>query len=104
MVELVECVPNVSEGRRTEGVEAIARAAGAGGGGGSHNRSVITFLGDRGAVAEAAFRCAREAVARIDMNVHRGEHPRVGALDVLPFVPIAGGTMDDCVAPARSRG
>ena len=112
MVELVECVPNVSEGRRTDVVEAIARAAGSVEGvrvldvesDASHNRSVITFLGNREAVAEAAFRCAREAVARIDMNVHRGEHPRVGALDVLPFVPIAGVTMDDCVALARSVG
>src|SRR2546428_268072 len=55
-----------------------------------HNRSVITFVGDRTSVAEAAFRGAKQAVELIDMNRHHGEHPRVGALDVLPFVPIAG--------------
>src|SRR5438876_5217136 len=69
-----------------------------------HNRCVITFVGDRNAVAEAAFQGAKRAVARIDMNHHRGEHPRVGALDVLPFVPISGVTMDDCVALAKSVG
>src|SRR5213594_1732995 len=68
------------------------------------HRSVITFVGDRTSVAEAAFRGAKKAVELIDMNRHRGEHPRVGALDVLPFVPIAGVTMDDCVALARSVG
>src|SRR5437867_8364073 len=69
-----------------------------------HNRSVITFIGNRPSVAEAAFRAAQQAIEVIDMNRHRGEHPRVGALDVLPFVPIAGVTMDDCVALARSVG
>ncbi len=69
-----------------------------------HNRSVITFVGDRPAVSEAAFRAASAAVEGIDMNAHRGEHPRVGALDVLPFVPIAGATMADCVALARAVG
>src|SRR3989449_820151 len=69
-----------------------------------HNRSVITFVGDRTSVAEAAFRGAKKAVELIDMSRHRGEHPRVGALDVLPFVPIAGVTMDDCVDLARAVG
>ena len=112
MVEVVECVPNFSEGRRKDIVDAIGSAIASVGGAqildvqmdADHNRSVITFVGDRGAASEAAFRAASAAVERIDMNVHRGEHPRVGALDVLPFVPIAGVTMEDCVALARSVG
>ena len=112
MAEIVECVPNFSEGRRKEVIEAIAAAIASVAGvrvldremDADHNRSVITFVGDRGAVAEAALRGAEVAVERIDMNQHRGEHPRVGALDVLPFVPIAGVTMADCVALARSVG
>jgi len=112
MAEIVECVPNFSEGRRKEVVDAITAAIGsvprirvldvemdA-----DHNRSVITFVGDRTSVAEAAFNGAKAAVALIDMNQHRGEHPRIGALDVLPFVPIVGVTMEDCVVLARSVG
>ena len=112
MVEIVECVPNFSEGRRPDVVEAIAAAIGfvpavrvldwemdA-----DHNRCVITFVGDRHGVAEAAFRGAEKAVELIDMTLHKGEHPRVGALDVLPFVPVAGVTMEDCVALARQVG
>lgn len=112
MAEVVECVPNFSEGRRKEVVDAIAKDIASVEGvrlldqemDASHNRSVITFVGDRTGVAEAAFRGAQKAVESIDMNHHHGEHPRVGALDVLPFVPIAGVTMDDCVALARSVG
>ena len=112
MVEVVECVPNFSEGRRKDVVDAIGSAIASVAGArildmqtdADHNRSVITFVGDRQAVSEAAFRAASAAVERIDMNVHRGEHPRVGALDVLPFVPIAGVTMEDCVAVARAVG
>jgi len=112
MADIVECVPNFSEGRRKEVVDAIAKSIASVPGvrlldtemDSSHNRCVITFVGDRNAVAEAAFQGAKSAVARIDMNNHRGEHPRVGALDVLPFVPISGVTMDDCVALARSVG
>ena len=112
MTEIVECVPNFSEGRRKEVVDAIAQAIAAVPGvrvldrqmDADHHRSVITFVGERTAVAQAAFRGAQKAVELIDMNRHRGEHPRVGALDVLPFVPIAGVTMDDCVALARSVG
>ena len=112
MTEIVECVPNFSEGRRKEVVDAIANAITSVHGvrlldtemDPNHNRSVITFIGDRSAVAEAAFQGAKAAVARIDMNTHQGEHPRVGALDVLPFVPILGVTMEDCVVLARSVG
>jgi len=112
MADIVECVPNFSEGRRKEVVDAIAKSIASVPGvrlldtemDPDHNRCVITFVGDRNAVAEAAFQGAMSAVARIDMNHHRGEHPRVGALDVLPFVPISGVTMDDCVALAKSVG
>jgi glutamate formiminotransferase len=112
MAEIVECVPNFSEGRRKEIVDAIANAIASVRGvrlldtemDPNHNRSVMTFIGDRTAVAEGAFQGAKAAVARIDMNTHRGEHPRVGALDVLPFVPILGVTMEDCIALARSVG
>ena len=112
MADIVECVPNFSEGRRKEVVDAIAKSIASVPGvrlldtemDPNHNRCVITFVGDRNAVAEAAFQGAMSAVARIDMNHHRGEHPRVGALDVLPFVPISGVTMDDCVALANSVG
>jgi glutamate formiminotransferase len=112
VVEVVECVPNFSEGRRPEVVDAIATAIGSVPGvrlldremDADHNRSVITFVGEPRGVAEAAFRGARKAVELIDMRVHRGAHPRVGALDVLPFVPIAGVSMEDCVRLAREVG
>ena len=112
MSEIVECVPNFSEGRRKEVVDALAEAIAAVPGvrlldremDGDHNRCVITFLGDRTAVAEGAFAGARAAVELIDMNAHHGEHPRIGALDVLPFVPISEVTMDQCVELARSVG
>lgn len=112
MAEIVECVPNFSEGRRHDVVDAIASAIASVAGvrvldremDADHNRSVITFVGDRKSVAEAAFRGATKAIELIDMNRHHGEHPRVGALDVLPFVPIAGVTLDDCVDLARFVG
>ena len=110
--EIVECIPNFSEGRRKDVVDGIAGAIRSVSGvrvldvetDANHNRAVITFIGDRTAVAEAAFRGARVAVERIDLTVHRGEHPRIGALDVCPFVPISGVTMEDCVALAKSVG
>ena len=112
MVEIVECVPNFSEGRRPDVVEAIVAAIGSVPAvrvldremDADHNRCVITFVGDRHGVAEAAFRGAEKAVELIDMTLHKGEHPRVGALDVLPFVPVASVTMEDCVALARQVG
>lgn len=112
MPEIIECVPNFSEGRRKEVVDAITAAI-AGVHGvrvldqemdADHNRCVITFIGDRRAVAEAAFAGAGKAVELIDMTQHHGEHPRIGALDVLPFVPVSGVTMEDCVAIARAVG
>ncbi|HYM40486.1 MAG TPA: glutamate formimidoyltransferase [Thermoplasmata archaeon] len=112
MAEIVECVPNFSEGRRKEVVDAIAAAIAAESGvrildqemDANHNRCVITFIGNRDGAARGAFAGARKAVELIDMNLHHGEHPRIGALDVLPFVPVAGVTMEDCVQLARTVG
>lgn len=112
MAEIVECVPNFSEGRRKEVIDAIVKAIESAPGvrlldremDANHNRCVVTFIGDREAVVEGAMAGARKAVELIDMNQHQGEHPRIGALDVLPFVPVAGITMDECVQTARSVG
>jgi len=112
MSPLVECVPNFSEGRDRTVIDAIARAisgvssvrlldvdAGA-----DTNRTVFTFVGTPDAVGEAAFRGAVAAAALIDMSRHHGAHPRMGALDVCPIVPVSGVTMDQCVEAARSLG
>ncbi len=112
MVQIVECVPNFSEGRRAEVVNAIGSAIASVAGArvldtemdANHNRSVITFVGSPDIVGDAAVRGAAKAVELIDMNHHRGEHPRIGALDVLPFVPISEVTMEACVALARTVG
>jgi len=109
---LVECVPNFSEGRDPARIQALAAAAGGVAGCAvldvhtdpDHHRSVLTLAGTPDAVAEAAFRAAAEAVARIDLRGHDGVHPRLGAADVVPFVPLAGATMDDCAALARTTG
>lgn len=111
MDRIVECVPNFSEGRRPEVVEEIANAMTSAGVkildremDADHNRSVITLAGEPDAVAEAAFRGIRTAARLINLDTHRGEHPRIGATDVVPFVPVRGVTMDDCVALARRVG
>jgi glutamate formiminotransferase/formiminotetrahydrofolate cyclodeaminase len=112
MTELVECVPNFSEGRDRAVIEAIAGAVRDTPGctlldvdaGRSTNRTVYTFVGSPEAVVEGALSAARVARARIDMRRHTGEHPRLGALDVCPFVPISDVTLEDCVACARSFG
>jgi glutamate formiminotransferase/glutamate formiminotransferase/formiminotetrahydrofolate cyclodeaminase len=109
---LVECVPNFSEGRNAETVRALVGAIRAVNGvwvldeemDRDHHRAVITFVGEPGAVAEAAFQAARTAARVIDLRVHQGGHPRVGATDVIPVVPIRGVTMADCVALARKLG
>jgi len=111
-MRLVECVPNISEGRQPEVYQAAAKAAASVPGvtllnvdpGAETNRTVITFVGEPEAVLEGAFRLAATAVELIDMTTHHGAHPRVGAVDVVPFVPISGVTMDDCVALARRLG
>lgn len=108
---LVECVPNFSEGRDPKVVEAIAAAVRAEGvrlldveTDKDHHRCVLTFIGEPQACVRAALAGARVAVERIDLNAHKGEHPRIGAVDVVPFIPISGCTMDDCVALARQFG
>lgn len=108
---VVECVPNVSDGRRMEVVDAIVAAAAVPGvqvldrsSDASHNRSVITLVGSGDDLVEAAVRMARVAAQRIDLREHSGEHPRMGATDVIPFVPVAGVTMERCVELARACG
>jgi glutamate formiminotransferase / formiminotetrahydrofolate cyclodeaminase len=112
MNRIVECVPNFSEGRRPDVVDAIVEAitsvpdvylldremdA-------DHNRAVITIVGPPESVGQAAIRGVEAAMQRIDLTKHTGEHPRIGATDVVPFVPIRGVTLEDCVAVARSVG
>jgi glutamate formiminotransferase len=112
MVQIVECVPNFSEGRRREVIDEIAAAVAAVRGvrlldvqaDESHNRCVISLVGDLAAVESAALAAAAVAVASIDMTAHRGEHPRMGAVDVIPLVPITGVSMEECVAAARTLG
>ncbi len=110
--QIIECVPNISEGRRPEVVEEIASVVQATSGvtlldyssDEDHNRSVITFIGDSAGVKEAAYRLIEKAVALINMEEHHGSHPRIGACDVVPFVPIRGATMAECVALAKTLG
>jgi len=109
---LVECVPNFSEGRDSRTIEALRNALTAVPGvrlldvqtDASHNRSVFTFVAAPAAAVDAAFAAMRVATQRIDLTKHKGEHPRMGATDVVPFVPVMGITMDECVALARSLG
>lgn len=108
---ILESVPNFSEGRRREVCEAIAEAARREGAkvldlemDKDHHRSVLTFVGPPPAVAAGAFAAARKAVELIDLTRHRGEHPRMGAIDVLPFVPLRGASMEDAVRTATEVG
>lgn len=111
-MKLVECVPNFSEGRRPEVVQAIRDAIAAVDGvsvldvssDASHNRSVITFIAPVDRAVDAAFAGIRAAAERIDLCQHTGEHPRIGATDVVPFIPLEGSTMEDCIALARNLG
>jgi len=106
---IIECIPNVSEGRRPEVVDAIAAAIRAVPGvrlldyssDPSHNRSVFTMAGDAGPIKAAVLAMYERAVAAIDLRTHTGEHPRLGAIDVVPFVPIEGVTMEACVTLAQ---
>ena len=110
--QLIECVPNFSEGRDAAKIDAIVqtilavpevvlldRESDA-----DHNRSVLTFVGPPAAVADAAFRAVERAVALIDLTKQQGAHPRIGAADVVPFIPIEGVTLEDCVALAGRVG
>ena len=109
---LIECVPNFSEGRVSARIDALVAAMSGVPGAwvldrhsdSDHNRTVITAAGNPEAVAEAALRGVGAASALIDLNRHQGAHPRIGATDVLPFVPIEGVTMEDCVALAHRVG
>lgn len=112
VAKLVESVPNFSEGRRPDVVDRLAAAVSGTPGvhlldrtsDASHNRSVLTLAGEADAVAEALERAVAVAIDEIDMERQSGEHPRIGAVDVIPFVPLGETTMDDCVALARSFG
>lgn len=109
---LVECVPNFSEGRRPEVLEALLAEIRAVRGvklidhtmDASHNRAVVTLVGQAAPAAEAAFRGIAKARELIDLRVHQGEHPRIGATDVVPFVPLEGSSMPECVALAHALG
>ena len=112
MAKLVECVPNFSEGRNRAVIDAIAGAISSVSDvklldvdpGADTNRTVYTFVGTPEGVAEAAFQAAARALELIDMSVHSGAHPRIGAMDVCPIVPISDVTMDECVEIARAIG
>jgi glutamate formiminotransferase / 5-formyltetrahydrofolate cyclo-ligase len=109
-VPIIECVPNVSEGRRPDIVQALADAVTVVGGvhlldlssDASHNRSVLTIAGEAAPLHEAILSLFAAAMRRIDLRSHSGVHPRLGAVDVVPFVPIAGVTMEECVALATT--
>ena len=113
MARLIECIPNVSEGRRDEVVAAIAAAAVQAAPGvvlldrtsdSDHNRSVLTFLGDGEPLVAAMTALVGASLAAIDLRTHTGAHPRLGAVDVIPFVPVRGATSAECVALARTLG
>lgn len=110
--KIVECIPNFSEGRRSDVIEAIEVAIANIRGvyvldrhsDADHNRTVITFAGNPRSVVEAAFAAITKAAELINLEQHEGEHPRIGATDVVPFVPLTGATMEECVELARKLG
>jgi glutamate formiminotransferase / formiminotetrahydrofolate cyclodeaminase len=112
MKKIVECVPNISEGRNQSIIDACAEAVRKVKGvklldvdpGKSTNRTVFTFVGDPESVVEGAFQFAKKAYELIDMTTHKGEHPRMGAVDVVPFVPVSGVTVEECVLCAKKFG
>ena len=112
MPGIIECVPNVSEGRRLDVIEGLAKVIAATPGvrlldrtsDPDHNRSVFTFAGEADAVERAALALIDATYKVIDMRGHQGQHPRIGAVDVVPFVPLAGATMADCIAIAHRVG
>jgi glutamate formiminotransferase / 5-formyltetrahydrofolate cyclo-ligase len=109
MAKLFECVPNISEGRRADVIASIGQMAASAPdvtlidtqSDASHNRSVFTLVGTGDGVVEAALRLAGGAVENIDLRTHSGEHPRMGAVDVIPFIPLDGASMEDAVLLAR---
>jgi glutamate formiminotransferase/formiminotetrahydrofolate cyclodeaminase len=112
MRKLIECVPNISEGRDEAKIKAIYSVVEAVEGvklldvdpGKATNRTVITFVGEPDQVVEAAFQLIKKAQEVIDMTKHKGEHPRFGATDVCPFIPVANASMEDCIACAKKLG
>jgi glutamate formiminotransferase len=112
MAKIVECIPNISEGRNMEVVEAVVNEVRSTPGvtlldvssDPNHNRSVITFLGSPEGVADAAVKLAKKAAELIDLTKHVGEHPRMGAVDVCPFVPVKEITTEECVALSKEVG
>jgi glutamate formiminotransferase len=112
MAKIVQCVPNFSEGRRRDVIEALVERIASIPGAelldrqmdADHNRSVLTLAGEPEPIMEAALRLVARAAELIDLNQHQGQHPRMGATDVLPFVPVAGLTLDDCAEMARRVG
>jgi glutamate formiminotransferase len=112
MDRIVECVPNFSEGRRAEVVARLAESVGSVDGAlvlgthtdPDHNRSVVTFVAPPEVIVEAAVRVVARAAELIDLSKHLGQHPRMGACDVLPFVPVRGVTVEECVALAHEAG
>lgn len=112
MKQIVECVPNFSEGRDQATLDAIGESIRTVADvkllgiepDKDYNRCVVTFVGSGRGVVEAAFNATKVAAERIDMSAHKGEHPRLGAADVVPFVPVSGVTMDECVAMAKQYG
>ena len=112
MAQLIECIPNFSEARRPEVIDQIASAITAVEGAHlldrssdlDHNRTVLTFAGTAPAVEEAAFQAIKTAAALIDLDNHKGEHPRIGATDVCPFVPLSGTSMEECIQLAKKLG
>jgi glutamate formiminotransferase len=112
MEKLIECVPNFSEGRDQGKIDAIVGAVTEVPGvivldiekDPDHNRSVLTFVAWPDAVVEAAFRCAKRSLEMIDLNHHKGEHPRMGAVDVIPFIPVGSTALADCVTLAARLG
>lgn len=112
MPEIIESVPNISEGRRTEVVALVVAALKSVPGARvldvqsdpDHNRSVLSLAGDRASLRQAILNLYETALASIDLRKHQGQHPRLGAVDVVPFIPIEGATMQDCVALAREVG
>ncbi len=112
MAKIVECIPNISEGKNREIIEAVVDEVRSTPGvtlldycsDTSHNRSVITFLGSPEGVANAAVKLAKKAAELIDLNHHTGEHPRMGAVDVIPFVPVKDMTTQECVELSKEVG
>jgi glutamate formiminotransferase / 5-formyltetrahydrofolate cyclo-ligase len=112
MPRIIESVPNISEGRRAEVIDAAVAALKAVPGlrvldvqsDKDHNRSVLTLVGDEASLKQGVLALFEVATSRIDLRSHQGEHPRVGAVDVVPFIPIEGASMKDCVALARDVG